>query len=234
MNKQRGQGLVEMALITPILIFMLIGMLEVGYIMRGYMSLLNTSREAARYAVRPGVIDMDSPVIDYGSIITHALVSNAGTLPLEDAMDNDQAGMIITIIDVRPNAPCDPMELCLYPQCDANGENCIMPRCEGFPDYPADDTALHPDNDSRLFYTYPGTTAFETRYTDYATIAAGMKADTDRLNCLHSQGENLDTEIRIIVEMFYNQPQLLGFPLFSWVVNPFPLYAQTTMRQDNP
>jgi hypothetical protein len=56
-DSQRGQSLVEMAFITPILLLMLIGVFEVGWALRGYLVLSNMNRESARYAVKPGVLD---------------------------------------------------------------------------------------------------------------------------------------------------------------------------------
>lgn len=50
MNCKKGQSLVEFALVLPILILLLIGMLEFGRLFNSYMVLLNLSREGARYA----------------------------------------------------------------------------------------------------------------------------------------------------------------------------------------
>ena len=50
--RQRGQGLVELVIVTPILIFIFIGLLEVGWALRSYMILLSTNRETARFAAR--------------------------------------------------------------------------------------------------------------------------------------------------------------------------------------
>lgn len=48
----RGQSLVEFALITPILLLLLVGMAELGWLMRDYMVLDNNTREIARLAGR--------------------------------------------------------------------------------------------------------------------------------------------------------------------------------------
>ena len=52
LSKQRGQSLVEMAIATPLLIIMLIGVFEVGWAIRGYLVLSNVNREAVRFAVK--------------------------------------------------------------------------------------------------------------------------------------------------------------------------------------
>ena len=48
---RRGQGLVEFALILPILLLVLIGMLEFGRILFIYVNVSNAAREGVRYGV---------------------------------------------------------------------------------------------------------------------------------------------------------------------------------------
>ncbi|MCL4250463.1 MAG: pilus assembly protein [Anaerolineae bacterium] len=48
-KSQRGQSLVEMALITPILIIMLMGMVEIGWFANNYLTLLDVTRAGARH-----------------------------------------------------------------------------------------------------------------------------------------------------------------------------------------
>jgi Flp pilus assembly protein TadG len=52
-----GQSLVEMAFITPLLLLMFIGVLEVGWAIRGYIVLLNADREGTRFAARGQYLD---------------------------------------------------------------------------------------------------------------------------------------------------------------------------------
>jgi Flp pilus assembly protein TadG len=51
-SSEKGQSLVEMALITPVLIIMMMGLFEVGYALRTYMVLLQANREAARFLAK--------------------------------------------------------------------------------------------------------------------------------------------------------------------------------------
>ncbi len=53
----KGQALVEAAVIVPILAFMLVGMVEVGWALRGYLSLANINREVTRRAVKVNILD---------------------------------------------------------------------------------------------------------------------------------------------------------------------------------
>ena len=47
---ERGQGLVEMALIVPVLLLMVAGLVDFGRAFRGYIVVTNAAREGARYA----------------------------------------------------------------------------------------------------------------------------------------------------------------------------------------
>lgn len=47
---QRGQGLVEFALILPLLVVMFFGIIQFGFLFGGQIALVNAVREATRYA----------------------------------------------------------------------------------------------------------------------------------------------------------------------------------------
>ena len=47
---RRGQGLVEFALIAPVLLVMLSGLMEFGFMLNEYLDILDGAREAARFA----------------------------------------------------------------------------------------------------------------------------------------------------------------------------------------
>lgn len=46
----KGQSFVELALLVPLLLLLLAGLVEVGFIIFGYLNLLDLTREAARFA----------------------------------------------------------------------------------------------------------------------------------------------------------------------------------------
>ncbi len=48
-NKSRGQSLVELALVLAVLLFMLVGVTEYGFLLNRYLNLVDATREAARY-----------------------------------------------------------------------------------------------------------------------------------------------------------------------------------------
>ncbi len=48
-RKHKGQALVEIALVLPILLMLVLGIIEFGRILNAYIMVSNASREAARY-----------------------------------------------------------------------------------------------------------------------------------------------------------------------------------------
>ncbi|KRQ86266.1 TadE-like protein [Caloramator mitchellensis] len=49
--KNKGQALVEFAIILPILIFIIAGIIEFGMMLNSYLTIQNASREGARYGI---------------------------------------------------------------------------------------------------------------------------------------------------------------------------------------
>jgi hypothetical protein len=49
-GRNRGQSFVELALVLPLLLFLLIAFVEIGAVIYNYLSLLDVAREAARFA----------------------------------------------------------------------------------------------------------------------------------------------------------------------------------------
>ena len=97
---QKGQSLVELAIVTPILIFMLIGVFELGYALRAYLVLVNANREAARFAVRQNYLDFNSEHVGYEKVWTHTLNSIADQIDF-----NENTGAMI-ISHIAIDAPC--------------------------------------------------------------------------------------------------------------------------------
>lgn len=56
---RRGGAVVEMAIVTPLLMMILLGTIEFGYVFMMEQSLTNAAREACRMATLPGASDAD-------------------------------------------------------------------------------------------------------------------------------------------------------------------------------
>jgi len=62
-RRDRGQSLVEMALVLPLLVVLLAGLVEVVFYARTYLAILEATREGARIGAR-GVASYDNSEID--------------------------------------------------------------------------------------------------------------------------------------------------------------------------
>jgi hypothetical protein len=106
---RRGQSLVELAITLPLLLLMLLGVFEVGWALRGYLTLVNGNREAARFATRGVYLDFnekaDSKQVGYETVVTHTVETLASQLNAMNFLDinpDDNASMIITYYSVSP------------------------------------------------------------------------------------------------------------------------------------
>jgi hypothetical protein len=241
MKGQRGQSLVEMAIAAPLLIMMFLGVFEVGWALRGYMVLANANREAVRFAVKNTGLDFsekDPAKIGYNTIISHTTVSVSSQLPLEFLGPNPNATAIMTYIVVDTGLPCaklDPggSKYVFDETCDCTVED---PNHAQW--YPMDDLVLHPEMPGYSHYgqTFGITGTRTTRLSGGSIVqeAEKQRLENNQFNCTvlktGSVGET-STNNMVIIEMFYDQPQLLGVPFISnRLTDPIPFYAHTAMR----
>ncbi len=61
-DKQVGQGLVEFALILPVLLLLMWGIIEFGRMLVMYTEVSNAAREAIRYSVARGMPGEETPL----------------------------------------------------------------------------------------------------------------------------------------------------------------------------
>jgi Flp pilus assembly protein TadG len=85
-NHPRGQDLVEFALVFPLLIFFVIGIVDAGRAFHVLIAISNAAREGVRYGVGPGMdrdVEQDEEFIPYENEIKAAAVQEAGNFNLQ-------------------------------------------------------------------------------------------------------------------------------------------------------
>ncbi len=227
----KGQSLVEMAIITPLLIFMLIGVFEVGWMLRTYLVLVNVNREITRFAVRPGYMNFSTQtnvITSYTRIRDWANNSLSGQLEFDFENDGSTT-LVISHLVVDTGFPCENMATCDCEQVED-------------PDYAnlfkLDDLIVHPDLPGMGYQattfgplvTETGTRTTRINYTDL--VSNTLIPRNNRFNCqLIKKGGVPSADNIIITELFFDQNQLFGFPFISNpYTDPINLYTQTTMR----
>ena len=79
-QRQRGQGLVEFALILPLLLLLMVGVIEFGRLLFMYTEVSNAAREAVRYGIARGTdVSGDPRYLDCAGIAHAGQVSTALT-----------------------------------------------------------------------------------------------------------------------------------------------------------
>ena len=74
---EQGQSLLEFALVLPVLVFIFMGMFDIGRLIFVYAQLLNSAREGARYGSVSGVNEAAPQYLDCQGIRT-AAIANQG------------------------------------------------------------------------------------------------------------------------------------------------------------
>jgi Flp pilus assembly protein TadG len=81
-RKEKGQSVVELAIILPLLLIILLGIIDFGRVFYAYVTVTNASREGARYgALHPGWID-ESDNADPNNVKFHAIQEAANTVTI--------------------------------------------------------------------------------------------------------------------------------------------------------
>jgi hypothetical protein len=239
-HRERGQSLVEMALLTPLLLLMLLGVLEVGWALRGYLVLANANREATRFSARGRYLDFNQTTpeaIGYPLVVSHTLSSLADTLPVDLAPSSDNGGIIISHYVVDTGQPCVNMDTCVCSEDAANFDSDNAGNIANYRPNPYRGPGPAWDNtDAWRYNSRPG--QLQSRLDD-AALRTQLTNDNNVFNCnLYKKDPSAPWSINsvVAVELFYDQPQLLGiFDTRSFLgrdlfPNPIPFYTQTTMR----
>jgi len=245
---QKGQSLVEMMIFTPLLIFLLLGVFEVGAALRNHLTLTNVNREITRFAIRPGYLDFStkaSTAASYNQVKEWASSSVGEQLDLDFDSPDARSSLIVSHLVVDTGLPCAEVkvkgngkkEFTLDAQCAK------VSSCDVFldPDYEnvftLDDIIIHPGKPGHEFQAQlfgPAETVTGVRSTrlDYEDLAEELARQNNKFNCevIKKNGSTSANNV-IVTELFHDEPQFFGFPFIS---NPFtdpvPLYTHTTMR----
>jgi hypothetical protein len=134
--------------------------------------------------------------------------------------------VVDTGLACRPGTNCDCSQFVTNPNFYLNGTNVLT----------YDDLILHPGvRGYNNFYAqkFPPTSTQVTQF-NYTNEAAQLARENNKFNCelLRKSGGTIPASNNLIItEIYYNQPQLFGFPLISNpYTDPVPMYAHTAMR----
>jgi hypothetical protein len=220
-KRSSGQSFVELAIVLPLLLFLLIAFVEVGAVVYNYLSLLDVVREAARFAADrdPEVLNGDMsnyPISACEDDALHYYLDTAcviiGTNFNQDiALDPTRDDVAISIFTIDNNVVSD-----RKPN-DADGV-----------------WSLYSDNWTKnCDGTFKSNTPFFPQvsgsgWVNIATPTYGPGTPTPSGGTIMPGGPT-DKGI-VLVEIYYCHDQLLNLPLVSDLIpNPIPLHAFAVM-----
>lgn len=93
-SKKKGQALVEFAILLPILILIIAGIMEFGIILNSYLTIQNASREGARYGIMGA---NDSEIIQIVHDVTPNLDINRLSIEITPGDTSRKPGDTITV-----------------------------------------------------------------------------------------------------------------------------------------
>jgi Flp pilus assembly protein TadG len=113
LRNQKGQSLIELSLIVPLMVLLAYGAVEVGSVISTYLTLTHTTREAANLASRGGGMPIDLNGANYNApndvldtVISAAAPTLTGT--------NQAQWRVIYSKVVRNETACNPGDPCEY------------------------------------------------------------------------------------------------------------------------
>lgn len=100
-NDQRGQSIVEMAIVLPLLLVLILGMVEFGWILNGQITLTSAAREGARVAV---IYEnaTEAAVAVQSAVEASAGISSLKNLATNTTFTNEQRAIVRVSATITP------------------------------------------------------------------------------------------------------------------------------------
>jgi hypothetical protein len=215
-RKSNGQSFVELAIVLPLLLFLLIGFVEVGAIIYSYLSMLDVAREAARFASEhdPDILEgpgaggfcEDNELHFFQD--TACVIVGAGFNP-DIVLDPTTDDVTISVFTINDNQVTDRLPNDGDGVWSLYGDNWTR-NCDGSL---KSITPFMQDNELEDLLLTP-TLGPGTPTPDSGTAYPAAPKDKGR----------------VLVEVYYCHEQLLNLPLLSNLLpNPIPLHAYSFM-----
>jgi hypothetical protein len=250
-RQPRGQSFVELMFVVTFLALLLSGMVELGFMLNEYLHVLDGSREAARYS------SSYTPFIGNGLTITgyyyppyyYIAAGNAAQTMdpvILDPLLAEQGKPLNTDDIVVSTFSLDGGTLTRFPPNDPNGWSL----CAHYKANADDSAVVYPANPvtSCTGQPYGGFASYFSCLIPSASVPTQLPSATWGAGC-HVRTSQITNAVMattlgsvplvspslpktgaVLVEIFYNYPQLLKLPVLTSVVSdPIPLYVYSIM-----
>ncbi|MGB8214128.1 MAG: TadE family protein [Anaerolineales bacterium] len=229
-HQKRGQSFIELALVLVIIMLLFSGMVEFGFMLNNYLHVVDGAREAARYSSSSepfqmnvnGTIKTDGNgnIEDNNSFYYIAAAKAATTMdPILLSPENPD-DIVISVFSVTTVPPNGQPQVLRFPVTAQNGWSL----CANYAAFAAYFPTIPPSGEpvpSEL--SDPGWSSGCTVHTSQQSIASIE-------NIINTNTPSAPNAGVVLVEIFYNYPQVLNLPVFTAVIpNPVPLYTYSIM-----
>ncbi len=210
---KKGQSFVELALVLPVLLFLLVGFVEVGGIIYNYLSMLDVTREAARFASEHN---------------PHVLAAPGGGLPLSACTDDQlhfyyDTACVIIGSGFNPDITLDPATDDVAISVFTIDDNSVTHR---WPNDADGVWSLYSENWTK---NCDGTVNSTTPFMTNAELIDTMLGPTATPGGSGTPAGRTDKGVAL-VELYYCHHQMLNLPIMSQLLpNPVRLHTFAVM-----
>jgi hypothetical protein len=208
-------------LILPLLIFIFLGLIEIGWAIRGYLVLLNANREAARYGSRPELqtTPANFAPVAFDQVLEHYEVVLNSQLNYDLTPKSGNMAVHMNYLEIFVGQPC--LQVPCWDPCDS------IPMADRDT---SDDYMMHADFDPAYAVSYGIQHKSRIKASDLAlTLLEEEFQRACRAEKRDPQAFFYQYHRVFVVESYFRQQLLLSFPILDFI-NPIPMYTRTIMR----
>ncbi|MGD8553985.1 MAG: pilus assembly protein [Anaerolineales bacterium] len=121
-RRRSGQGFAELAIIMPILIFLFLAMMEIGFWAQSWLTVATAAREGARYASR-GFHVSASEIAEIATVVM------SGSLDVELSGPEANARVIVTQVDIEADGSYAVHDVYMVGDLPVSSSVCLDPPC---------------------------------------------------------------------------------------------------------
>lgn len=207
---QNGQSFVELALVIPVLLMLIAGLVEIGFYYYSYMTALELTREAARFASKRDPFTLDAP----GSGLPAAACSD------DDLHFYFDTACIAIDTGFNPNLPLDSNRDDITVSVFTVAGNVVTNR------WPADGDGVW--SLSTASDTWGGTESW-TKDCDGNVVRTQPFMTNAEIQTMFQSGAPTERGL-VMVELWYCYEQVLGLPILSdFIPDPIRMHVYTLM-----
>lgn len=216
-SKTSGQSMVELALLFPLLLILLSGVIEFGFVLNQYLTVMDAARNAARFASDGLYYEWDN-IKDNCNTTRHFYRQTACLVNQELTMEYP------AIVMVDPDEP-DPVP---NDYTDPNPANNYLDPTRG------DDIIISVfsfTQNQGITDRHPGGDQSGWSYAidlDYSSDKVSQFTSNDVTDLMYTS--NAPNTGYVLVEVFYNYEHRLGLPwITAFIENPLPIHSYAFM-----